>query len=215
MKRTQYLFTVLTLIAVLMTAAAPGMSEEQRSSAVEQIPIEAAFDITRWDHYWKPGEKVLERTEDSKSRVELVLQAIDQASAGTPVREGADRDTIELQYKEYQRMLEDGAEIREQLFDDIGTYIWALGLPDDQSITQEDAKRISCQLLLEEAGIADEQMTHFYPHFTYETGDPENPFWLITWMPFDQGADVSMILDTAVYAHDGSACGYRMAVPVG
>ncbi|MBQ9252655.1 MAG: hypothetical protein IJ188_08465 [Clostridia bacterium] len=36
-----------------------------------------------------------------------------------------------------------------------------------------------------------------------------------TWMPFDQGADVSTIFDVAVYAHDGSICGYRIAVPVG
>lgn len=35
-------------------------------------------------------------------------------------------------------------------------------------------------------------------NFTYETGNPETPFWCVTWIPFDQGADVSTILDVAV-----------------
>ena len=60
-------------------------------------------------------------------------------------------------------------------FADTGIYIWAIGLPDDQSITQEDAKRLSCQILLEDVRISEEQMVYFYPHFTYETGNPENP----------------------------------------
>ncbi len=215
MKRMLQLFAVSMLAAVLITDVTPGFSETLQADVTKEIPIEVAYDITRWDLYWKPGEKVMEKTEEAQSRIESVLQKIDQDSAGTPVREGADNDTIELQYAEYQRMLQEGAEIRERLFDDIGTYIWALGIPDDQSITQDEAKDISCRMLLEEAGISEEQMSHFYPHCSYETGDPENPFWLITWMPFDQGADVSMILDTAVYAHDGSLCGYRIAVPVG
>ena len=36
----------------------------------------------------------------------------------------------------------------------------------------------------------------------------------LTWMPFDQGADVSTIFDVAAYAHDGSICGYRIVVSV-
>ena len=147
--------------------------------------------------------------------MDAILLRIDQDSEGTPVREGADNDTVEFQYAEYQRMLQNGMDVREQLFADTGKYIWAIGLPDDQSITQEEAKKLSCRILLEDAGIPEEQMVHFYPHFTYETGNPENPFWHVTWMPFDQGADVSTILDVAVYAHDGSICGYRIAVPVG
>ena len=185
MKRMLQLFAVSMLAAVLITDVTPGFSETLQADVTKEIPIEVAYDITRWDLYWKPGEKVMEKTEEAQSRIESVLQKIDQDSAGTPVREGADNDTIELQYAEYQRMLQEGAEIRERLFDDIGTYIWALGIPDDQSITQDEAKDISCRMLLEEAGISEEQMSHFYPHCSYETGDPENPFWLITWMPFD------------------------------
>ena len=205
MKRTVISLLLAVLVFTFGCALASG----------EQIPVRVSYDINRWDHFWKPGEKVLARTEGSRARVDSVLQAIDQASAGTLIREGADSDTIEIQFADYQRMLQDGVEIQAQVFDDIGTYVWAVGLPDEQSITQEEAKRISCQLMMEEAGISEEQMCHFYPHFTYETGDPEQPFWHITWMPFDQDADVSTILDVAVYAHDGSICGYRIAVPVG
>lgn len=215
MNRKVYTFAALALAAVLMVIIKPGYSEENPMDIADQIPVEVAFDITRWDQYWKPGEKALDDTEETRSRVQYVLDTIDQASAGTSVREGADNDTVELQYEEYQHMLQNGMEVQAQLFDDIGTYIWAIGLPDEQSISQDEARRISCQLLLEEAGITEEQMSHFYPHFTYETGDSENPFWHITWMPFDQGANVSTILDVAVYAHDGSICGYRIAVPVG
>ena len=215
MNRILHTLAALVFAAVLMVIIIPGYSEEISTDAADQIPVEAAFDITRWDQYWKPGEKILIKTEESRSRVESVLLMIDQASAGTSVREGADNDTVELQYEAYQRMIQEGRKIKPQLFDDIGTYIWAVGLPDEQSISQDEARRISCQVLLEEAGISEEQMSHFYPHFTYETGDPENPFWHITWMPFDQDADVSMIFDVAVYAHDSSICGYRIAVPVG
>ena len=112
-------------------------------------------------------------------------------------------------------MLQDGAKIEPQLFDDIGTYTWAVGLPDEQSITQDQAWRTACQVLLEEAGIAEEQLTHFYPHFSYETGDPENPFWHLNLMPYDAGSAVSVVYEVAVYAHDGSVCGYKIGVPVG
>ena len=144
-----------------------------------------------------------------------ILDKANQDSEGTPVREGADADTVELQYELYQHMLQDGAEIEPQLFDDIGTYTWAVGLPDEQSITQDQAWRTACQVLLEEAGIAEEQLTHFYPHFSYETGDPENPFWHLNLMPYDAGSEVSVVYEVAVYAHDGSVCGYKIGVPVG
>ena len=211
MKKAAALFTVLflTIIGMGEIVKAETQSEEER------IPVTVAYDTTQWDQYWKPGEKKLEATEETQSKVDAILLRIDQASEGTPVREGADNDTVEFQYAEYQRMIHDGMDVREQLFVDTGVYIWAIGLPDDQSITQEEAKKLSCQILLEDAGISEEQMVHFYPHFTYEIGNPENPFWHVTWIPFDQGADVSTILDVAVYAHDGSICGYRIAVPVG
>ena len=211
MKKAAALFTVLflTIIGMGEIVKAESQSEEER------IPVTVAYDTTQWDQYWKPGEKKLEATEETQSKVDAILLRIDLASEGTPVREGADNDTVEFQYAEYQRMIHDGMDVREQLFDDTGIYTWAVGLPDDRSITQEEAKKLSCQILLEDAGISEEQMVHFYPHFTYETGNPENPFWRVTWMPFDQGTDVSAILDVAVYAHDGSICGYRIAVPVG
>lgn len=206
--------TVSMLIAILMTLSFSfGVAEDSVEN--EKIPVTVAFAVNRWDHYWKPGDKLVNNTDESQNRVKFVLEQINLASVGTLIREGQDNDTIERQYEDYLRILQDGADIQEQLFADIGIYVWAVGLPDEQSISQEEARRISCQVLMEEAGISEEQMAHFYPHFTYETGDPQNPFWHITWLPFDQGADVSRILDVAVYAHDGSVCGYKIAVPVG
>ena len=203
------------ILIVLACSAITGLAENEEGNENSWIPIEVSFDLTRWDCYWKPGEKKMEDTEESRKQVDAILEKANQASKGTPVRDGADADTVELQYELYQRMLQDGAEIEPQLFDDIGTYTWAVGLPDEQSITQDQAWRTACQVLLEEAGIAEEQLTHFYPHFSYETGDPENPFWHLILMPYDAGSAFSVVYEVAVYAHDGSVCGYKIGVPVG
>jgi len=203
------------ILIVLACSAITGLAENKEGNENNWIPIEVSFDLTRWDRYWKPGEKRMEDTEESRIQVNAILEKVNQASEGMLVREGADADTVELQYELYQHMLQDGAEIEPQLFDDIGTYTWAVGLPDEQSITQDQAWRTACQVLLEEAGIAEEQLTHFYPHFSYETGDPENPFWHLNLMPYDAGSEVSVVYEVAVYAHDGSVCGYKIGVPVG
>ena len=203
------------ILIVLACSAITGLAENEEGNENSWIPIEVSFDLTRWDRYWKPGEKIMEDTEESRIQVNAILEKANQASEGTLVRDGADTDTVELQYELYQRMLQDGAKIEPQLFDDIGTYTWAVGLPDEQSITQDQAWRIACQVLLEEAGISEEQLTHFYPHFSYETSDPENPFWHLNLMPYDAGSEVSVVYEVAVYAHDGSVCGYKIGVPVG
>lgn len=203
------------ILMMAICSALTGYAEEETDIKNDQIPVVVSFDLTRWDRYWKPGEKRMEDTEESRIQVNAILEKVNQASEGTLVRDGADADTVELQFELYQRMLQDGAEIEPQLFDDIGTYTWAVGLPDEQSISQDQAWRIACQVLLEEAGISEEQLTHFYPHFSYETSDPENPFWHLNLMPYDAGSEVSVVYEVAVYAHDGSVCGYKIGVPVG
>ena len=203
------------ILMIAICSALTGYAEEETDIENDQIPVVVSFDLTRWDRYWKPGEKRMEDTEESRIQVNAILEKVNQASEGMLVREGADADTVELQYELYQHMLQDGAKIEPQLFDDIGTYTWAVGLPDEQSITQDQAWRTACQVLLEEAGIAEEQLTHFYPHFSYETGDPENPSWHLNLMPYDAGSEISVVYEVAVYAHDGSVCGYKIGVPVG
>ena len=203
------------ILMMAICSALTGYAEEETDIENDQIPVVVSFDLTRWDCYWKPGEKRMVDTEESRIQVNAILEKVNQASEGMLVREGADADTVELQYELYQRLLQDGAKIEPQLFDDIGTYTWAAGLPDGQSITQDQAWRIACRVLLEEAGISEEQLTHFYPHFSYETGDPENPFWHLILMPYDAGSAVSVVYEVAVYAHDGSVCGYKIGVPVG
>ena len=203
------------ILMMAICSALTGYAEEETDIENDQIPVVVSFDLTRWDRYWKPGEKRMEDTEESRIQVNAILEKANQASEGMLVREGADADTVELQYELYQHMLQDGAKIEPQLFDDIGTYTWAVGLPDEQSITQDQAWRTACQVLLEEVGIAEEQLTHFYPHFSYETSDPENPFWHLNLMPYDAGSEVSVVYEVAVYAHDGSVCGYKIGVPVG
>ena len=203
------------ILMMAICSALTGYAEEETDIENDQIPVVVSFDLTRWDRYWKPGEKRMEDTEESRIQVNAILEKVNQASEGMLVREGADADTVELQYELYQHMLQDGAKIEPQLFDDIGTYTWAAGLPDEQSITQDQAWRIACRVLLEEAGVSEEQLTHFYPHFSYETGDPENPFWHLNLMPYDAGSEISVVYEVAVYAHDGSVCGYKIGVPVG
>ncbi len=214
MKRILKCLCALILMMAICSAMI-GYAEEKTDIENDQIPVVVSFDLTRWDRYWKPGEKRMEDTEESRIQVNAILEKVNQASEGMLVREGADADTVELQYELYQHMLQDGAKIEPQLFDDIGIYTWAVGLPDEQSITQDQAWRIACQVLLEEAGISEEQLTHFYPHFSYETGDPENPFWHLNLMPYDAGSEISVVYEVAVYAHDGSVCGYKIGVPVG
>ena len=215
MKRIRNCLSLIILILLTFSSVLTGYAEEDTDIENDRIPVEVSFDLTRWDRYWKPGEKTMEDTEESRKQVSAILDKANHDSEGTPVREGADADTVELQYELYQRLLQDGAKIEPQLFDDIGTYTWAAGLPDEQSITQDQAWRIACRVLLEEAGISEEQLTHFYPHFSYETGDPENPFWHLILMPYDAGSEFSVVYEVAVYAHDGSVCGYKIGVPVG
>ncbi len=215
MKRIRNCLSLIILILLTFSSVLAGYAEEETDIKNDQIPVKVSFDLTRWDCYWKRGEKRMEDTEESRIQVNAILEKVNQASEGMLVREGADADTVELQYELYQRMLQDGAEIEPQLFDDIGTYTWAVGLPDEQSITQDQAWRIACRVLLEEAGVSEEQLTHFYPHFSYETGDPENPFWHLILMPYDAGSEVSVVYEVAVYAHDGSVCGYKIGAPVG
>ena len=146
------------ILMMAICSALTGYAAEETDIENDQIPVVVSFDLTRWDRYWKPGEKIMEDTEESRIQVNAILEKANQASEGTLVRDGADADTVELQYELYQRMLQDGAKIEPQLFDDIGTYTWAVGLPDEQSITQDQAWRIACQVLLEEAGISEEQL---------------------------------------------------------
>ena len=93
MNRIVHMLAALALVAILMVIMITGYSEEISMDTEDQIPVEVAFDITRWDQYWKPGEKKLENSEETRNRIESVLLLIDQESAGTSIREGADRET--------------------------------------------------------------------------------------------------------------------------
>ncbi len=95
----------------------------------------------------------------------------------------------------------------------MGTYIWLVGFPDEESITADQAWRLAYQVLLEDAGVSETDLIHYYPQISYEVGNPENPFWRFHFMPYD--LDTSIVYEVAVYAHDGSICGYKIAVSVG
>ena len=90
---------ILLFAAVFLASTGiDGIVKAESQIEKEQIPITVSYDITQWDQYWKPGEKKLEATEETRSKVDAILLRIDQASEGTPVREGSDNDTVEFQY---------------------------------------------------------------------------------------------------------------------
>ena len=58
----------------------------------------------------------------------------------------------------------------------------------------------------------EETLIHYYPQVSYETGnDPENPVWRITPICYDyeESGLPFTAYEIAIYAHDGSVCGYR------
>ena len=129
MKQIRKCLSLIILLLLTCSIVMAGYAENKADSD-NQIPVVVSFNLTRWDRYWKPGEKIMADIEESRKQVSAILDKANQDSEGTPVREGADADTVELQYELYQRLLQDGAKIEPQLFDDIGAYTWAAGLPD-------------------------------------------------------------------------------------
>jgi hypothetical protein len=125
---------------------------------------------------------------------------------------------VENQYQRFLEMSPGGEPMESVTHDDIGTYYYAVGLPDEQSITKDDAWKILVKFLLDQEIAKPNILTHYYPQVAYETGnDPGNPVWRILLICYDyqESGLPFMKYEVFVYAHDGSICGYRDNDPVG
>ncbi len=169
---------------------------------------------TYWEMYRKPGEYFAEVTAEQDAQVTEAMDEALRRSEGTPVRTDADQESVEVQYERFLSFHPDGGpiEYRDREYEDIGCFRWAVGLPDDQSISREEAWRITLRFLVLRELATPEILSHYYPQAVFDVGyDPENPVWKITPECYDyEETDLPVTAwEVAVYAHDGSICGYR------
>lgn len=167
-----------------------------------------------WQMHWEPGRYTVAMTAEQEAQITQLTEEAIRNSEGTPVRTDADQESVEAQYERYISLFPDGSpvEYSETEYEDIGHYRWAAGLPDDQCISREEAWKIALRFLMEQDLATAEILVHYYPQVSFDIGyDPANPVWKITPECFDDeesGLPVTA-WQIAVYAHDGSICGYR------
>ena len=169
---------------------------------------------TSWNMYWKSGDHTVEFTAEDEAQIAQLMEEAVRNSEGTLVRIDADQESVEAQYERYISLFPDGSpvEYNEIEYEDIGHYRWAVGLPDDQSISRDEAWKIALQFLIEQNLATAETLVHYYPQVTFDNGyDPENPVWKVTPVCYDyEESDFPITAwAVAIYAHDGSICGYR------
>ena len=172
--KKQYLMILIVLLAILLSTVA------------------AADNF--FTMHWEPGEYKVTFSPEEDKLVDGILEEARKKSEGTIQRKAIDgSESVENQYQRFLEMSPDGEPMESVTHDDIGTYYYAVGLPDEQSITKDEA-------------------------VSYETGnDPENPVWRILLICYDyQESGLPFTkYEVFVYAHDGSICGYRDIDPVG
>ena len=176
----------------------------------------AAHAETFWKMHWKPGENIISFTQEENAQIMGIIEEATQKSEGTNIRIGADRESdVETAYNNFLAMSPDGAPMEpadDKEYEDIGRYMWAVGLPDEQSISRDEAWKIMLKYLIDHGIATPEILVHYYPQAAFDTGyDPENPVWKIILTCYDyEESDLPItVWEVAVYAHDGSVCGYR------
>ena len=182
----------------------------------------AAHADSYWKMHWKPGESIIGFTPEEDTQITAIIEEANQKSEGTNIRIGADRESdVETAYNNFLTMSPDGAPMEpadDKEYEDIGRYMWAFGLPDEQSISRDEAWKIMLKYLIDHGISTPEILVHYYPLVSYETGNYNgNPVWRILLECYDyqdSGFPVTA-WEVAIYAHDGSICGYRDINPVG
>ena len=172
--------------------------------------------------YWKPGEYVVEFTLEEETHISGIIEKTKEKSEGTNIRLGADRENdTEYAYEQFLSISPDGTPMEptdDIEYEDIGLYYWAVGIPDDQSISKDEAWKILLKFLIDQKLSTPEDLVHYYPLISFETGNYSgNPVWRIILECYDN-AESNLpftFCDVAIYAHDGSICGYRLIEPVG
>ena len=177
---------------------------------------------TFWKMYWKPGEYVVEFTLEEETHISGIIEKAKEKSEGTNIRLGADRENdTEYAYEQFLSISPDGTPMEptdDIEYEDIGLYYWTVGIPDDQSISKDEAWKILLKFLIDQKLSTPEDLVHYYPLISFETGNYSgNPVWRIILECYDN-AESNLpftFCDVAIYAHDGSICGYRLIEPVG
>lgn len=163
-----------------------------------------AFAKNAYQNYWKPGVYSVTVMEEEKKKYDELFEKALQMSEGTSIREGFDAQSLEGEYELYLYMLEN-CPFPEVYFDDLGTYIYACGFPDELAISQQDAFYIAYRTIQNEYKVTDDELTHFLPRYSYLTSDPDNPVWDISFVCYDDS--ITMSFTVSIYAHDGSIRG--------
>ena len=175
-----------------------------------------------WEKHWQPGEYVVEFTPEEETQMTGIIEKANVNSEGTNIRIGADRENDpENAYQQFLSVSPDGTPMEptdDINYEDIGYYYWAVGIPDDQSISKDEAWKIVLKFLVDQKLSTPEDLMHYYPLVSYETGNYSgNPVWRIILECYDYSESnlPFTFCDVAVYAHDGSICGYRLIEPIG
>ena len=168
-----------------------------------------------WEMYWAPGEAEVRLSSEEDAQITAIIEEALQRSAGTMARYGADHESdLETFYEGFLLMSPDGTPLTrgDTEYEDIGVYRWAVGLPDDQSVSRDEAWKILLKFLIDQQISSPEILVHYYPQISYETGNYSgNPVWRIILTCYDAVSSGLPMTpwEAAVYAHDGSICGYR------
>ncbi len=174
----------------------------------------SAYADTFWEMHWYPGEYTVEFTPEEDAQITGMMDEAIRNSEGTAARITADQETVEAQYERFIGMFPDGnpVEYDDIDYEDIGYRKWAVGIPDNQSVSRDEAWNITLKFLIAQNLAAPETLVHYYPQVSYETGnDPENPVWhiLLECYDYEESGLPVTVWAVYVYAHDGSICGYR------
>ena len=177
---------------------------------------------TFWEMHWQHGENTVKFNSEEDTLITGIIETAKDRSDGTNIRLGADRENdTEYAYEQFLSISPNGTQMEPAdsiKYEDIGYYYWAVGIPDDQSISKDEAWEILLKFLIDQKLSTSEDLVHYYPLVSYETGNYSgNPVWRIILECYDY-AESNLpftFCDVAVYAHDGSICGYRLIEPVG
>ena len=82
MKQIRKCLSLIILLLLTCSIVMAGYAENKADSD-NQIPVVVSFNLTRWDRYWKPGEKIMADTEESRKQVSAILDKANQDSEGT------------------------------------------------------------------------------------------------------------------------------------
>ena len=165
--------------------------------------IGTSFAQNRWIKYWLPGKYRIELTEEEKEQYKDLYHQMDENTADSSLRQYSEPYSFEKQYNDYLGI----SFVPEKEYDDVGRYTWALGLPDEHSISMIDAYMIACKALSEQIHLDDSVLVNCFPWFTYEVSY-EQPCWIINFLDCREGTSVPLPYVVMIYAYDGSIGGY-------